>query len=148
MSFPHELLQDSDRAWERFQRAVEGLTEEQLCRDGYYPDWCAKDLLAHLGCWAAEAAQELARMSAGTWEKPSLDEDAMNARFHREWRERDLEKVRSQLLSAQAHMLEELEHLPPEAAAEAEARVRLHWTEHLEEHLPRLGEWCSELRAQ
>lgn len=141
----NEILRSSDDAWERLHSAMHAIPPAAMETDGYLPDWSAKDLLAHLACWLAEVAKELAQMGSGTYERPVIDEDAMNARFHETCRNLPLETVRSQLSSSYSHMLEELDFLEGDLG-QAQERIRLHWVDHVDEHLGRLEGWAGELR--
>lgn len=138
-----ELVLEDDRGWAGLRAMVDPLTAEQLTRDGYYPDWSIKDLLAHIGCWMAEAATMLEQIRMGTYESGGLIVDAVNRRWYEQWRDADLRLVWTELYSGRARMLEEWNLLPELTPAAEE------WfgdcAGHYDEHLPRLREWVEEL---
>jgi hypothetical protein len=138
-----ELVQEDDRGWAQLRALADPLGAKQLTRDGYYSDWSIKDLLAHMGCWMAEAATRLEQIRMGTYRRDGRDIDAINRRWYEEWREADLRLVWSELYSGRARMLEEWDRLPEVTAAAEE------WFDdcagHYDEHLPRLREWVEEL---
>jgi hypothetical protein len=144
-----DLIRTEDEAWAELREAVEGLSPDRAVEDGYQPDWSVKDLLAHLACWMAEAAQALQQMRLGTYQRVELDEDEMNARFWEACRDLDLHDVWAQLHSARARLLEELDLLPEDRLDEhAIAWFRDSGADHYREHLPRLREWLGELAAR
>jgi hypothetical protein len=138
-----ELIELEDRAWDEFRSLLGRMTREQIGEVGYYQDWSVKDLLAHIGCWMAEAATMLEQMRMGTYASRGLDVDAVNRRWYEEWRVADLRMVWSELYAGRARMLEEWDRLPA-VTPEAEE-----WfgdcAGHYDEHLPRLREWVEEL---
>jgi hypothetical protein len=141
-----ELIREEDEAWAELRALVRGLPDDLVLEDGYQPDWSVKDLLAHLACWMAEAAQALQQMRLGTYRREDLDEDEMNARFYEACRDLDLHDVWAQLHSARGRMLEELDLLPEDRLDEhAAAWFRDSGAEHYREHLPRLRQWLDEL---
>jgi len=63
-----EVLADEDARWAELHELIGRLTSEQLASPGYYREgWSAKDLLAHVGTWLAEAGMMLERIAAGTY---------------------------------------------------------------------------------
>lgn len=146
MGRKEDLVREEDEAWAELRQAVTGLTAEAASEVGYQEGWSAKDALAHLACWLAEAAQALEQMRMGTYRAEDLDEDALNERFLEACRDLDLDAVWVQLHSARARLLQELEVLPEERLdEEAVAWFRDNGPRHYREHLPRLREWLAEL---
>jgi hypothetical protein len=144
-----ELIREEDQAWAELRQVVEGLPADAVLEDGYQPGWSVKDLLAHLACWMAEAAQALQQMRMGTYEDPHLDVEAENARFYEACRGLDLHHVWAQLHSSRARMLEELDLLPEDRLDKhAVSWFRDSGAEHYREHLPRLREWVAELAVR
>jgi Mycothiol maleylpyruvate isomerase N-terminal domain len=139
-----ERLEAEDRGWAELRALVDPLTPERMSRDGYYDDWSVKDLLAHLGCWMAEAARILEQIRMGTFVEAPVDVDGLNARWYETWRDQDLRTVWAELHSARARMLEEWDRLP-EVADKADEWFRESGEDHYAEHLPRLRSWIEEL---
>jgi Mycothiol maleylpyruvate isomerase N-terminal domain len=139
-----ERLEAEDRGWTELRSLVDPLTPEQLTRDGYYDDWSVKDLLAHLGCWMAEAARILEQIRMGTFAATPLDVDVLNATWYETWRDQDLRTVWAELHAARARMLEEWDRLP-EVTDKADEWFRESGEDHHAEHLPRLRQWVTEL---
>jgi Mycothiol maleylpyruvate isomerase N-terminal domain len=139
-----ERLEAEDRGWVELRSLVDRLTPEWMARDGYYEDWSVKDLLAHLGCWMAEAATVLEQIRWDTFDGWEPDVDGLNATWYEIWRDQDLPVVWAELHSARARMLQEWDGLP-EVTERADEWFRESGEEHYAEHLPRLGEWVREL---
>lgn len=139
-----ELLQQDDAGWADFRSLIDGLAPEQMEAAGYNGDWSVKDLIAHVGSWFAEAAQALEQMRMGTYTNERLDVDGLNKEWFETWRDKDMNIVKSELMSARSRMLEEWDRLPN---VDDEARRWFYEStaEHYEEHVPRLREWITEL---
>jgi hypothetical protein len=144
-----DLITEEDEVWAELREAVDPLRQDLVLEDGYYPNWSVKDVLAHLACWMAEAAQALQQMRLGTFRDPKLDIDEVNARFYEACRDLDLHDVWAQLHSGRGRMLEELDLLPDDRLdEEAVSWFRDSGAEHYREHVPRLREWLEELHAR
>jgi hypothetical protein len=139
-----EYVRREDRGWAELRALVDSLTPEQIVRDGYQEGWSVKDLLAHLGCWFAEAARILEQIRLGTFAGWDGDVDECNRRWYEIWRIQDLRTVWAELHSGRARFLEEWGRLP-EVDGTAEQWFRETAWEHYDEHLPRLREWVAGL---
>jgi hypothetical protein len=142
-----ELIAAEDAGWNELHGLLDSLMPEQAERPGYYPEgWSAKDLLAHVGSWLAEAGVVLERIRAGTFQPEEIDVDALNEAFLEALRDVPLPQIRAQAAAARTRMLQELhglDEVPPEAAF----WISKGGAEHYQEHLPRLREWVSRLRS-
>ena len=140
------LIRREAAAWSELVGLVESLTPEQAERPGYFAEgWSAKDALAHIGSWLAEAGLMLYRICAGTYRHDDVDIDALNQVFFETERYVEFEVVRAQCWAARARMMQVLAGL---ATRSPEA---LWWfakagPDHYAEHVPRLREWIEELR--
>src|SRR6266496_4151894 len=77
-----ELLAAEDAGWEELHALLDSLSPDQAEQPGYYPEgWCAKDVLAHIGAWLAEAGVILERILVGTYRPEEIDVDALNRQF-------------------------------------------------------------------
>jgi hypothetical protein len=142
-----ELLAAEDAGWNDLHGLMDSLTLEQAERTGYFPEgWSAKDVLAHVGSWLAEAGLILQQISKGTYRPEEIDIDSMNRRFLEALRDVPLKTIRAQASAARARMLLAWVALP-ELTPEAAFWIRKGGAEHYAEHLPRLREWVSELRT-
>jgi hypothetical protein len=139
-----QRIDAEDEGWTELRALVAPLTPEQTTRDGYFDDWSVKDLIAHIGCWMAEAATMLERMRMGTFEGWDHDVEGRNRQWHETWRDVDLRTVWAELHSARARMLEEWDRLA-EITDDAEEWFRESAEEHYTEHLPRLRAWVEEM---
>jgi hypothetical protein len=136
-----------DAGWDELHGLIESLTPEQAERRGYYPEgWSAKDLLAHVGSWLAEAGAVLEQIREGTYRPQEIDIDAMNEVFLQNLRDQPLKTIRAQASSARARMLQAWNH-HGELTPEATFWIRKAGAEHYDEHLPRLREWVGDLRS-
>jgi len=62
------LVAEEQRCWGEFQALLSALSPEQAERPGYFLEgWSAKDLLAHIAGWLAEAGQVLEQVRVGTF---------------------------------------------------------------------------------
>jgi hypothetical protein len=138
---------DEDAGWGELHALIDSLTREQAERPGYFPEgWSAKDLLAHIGSWLAEAGLILERILVGTYRPEEIDVEAMNQQFREAMADVPLDIVKAQASAAHTRMLQAWRAVP-EMTPEAEFWVRKSGTDHYEEHLPRLREWVAELRS-
>jgi hypothetical protein len=144
-----DLIREEDEAWAELRGLLDSVSPDVVLEDGYQPEWSIKDLLAHLACWMAEAAQALQQMRLGTYRRVELDEDEMNRRFWEACRDLDLHDVWAQIHSARGRMLEELYLLPDDRLDDLAAEwFRDSGAAHYREHLPRLREWLGEVAAR
>jgi hypothetical protein len=142
-----ELMADEDAGWDELHALMDSLTLEEAETPGYYPEgWSAKDLLAHIGSWLAEAGVFLLRIRVGTYKLEELDIDAMNLTFFEIMKDVPLQTVRAQASAARARMLLAWGELP-ELPREATFWIRKAGADHYAEHLPRLREWVTQLHS-
>jgi hypothetical protein len=141
------LMAAEDAGWDELHALMDSLAPEEAEQPGYYPEgWSAKDLLAHIGSWLAEAGIVLLRIRVGTYQPEEIEIDSMNRTFLEIMKDVPLQTVRAQASSARARMLQawgDLQELTPEAAF----WIRKGGAEHYAEHLPRLREWIEQLRS-
>jgi hypothetical protein len=141
------LMAAEDAGWDELHALMDSLAPEEAEQPGYYPEgWSAKDLLAHIGSWLAEAGIVLLRIRVGTYQPEEIEIDSMNRTFLEIMKDVPLQTVRAQASAARARMLQawgELQELTPEAAF----WIRKAGAEHYAEHLPRLREWIGQLRS-
>jgi Mycothiol maleylpyruvate isomerase N-terminal domain len=140
-----ELLRDDDRAWMELHDVLERLSAEDMTEPGLTEEWTVKDLLAHLGCWMAQAAHVLERIRLGTYERTEIDVDAMNRWFYEACRDLDLLAVKSGFQSSRVRMLQEWYQLP-EVTPLADEWFRESGPEHIDEHMPDLERFVQTRR--
>jgi hypothetical protein len=142
---PAELLAVEERGWRELHALIDELTPEQAERPGYYVEgWSAKDLLAHIGAWLAEAGVMLERIAAGTYRREEVDVDEMNRLSLEAMRDVPFPTVKAQASAARTRMRTAwLALLEP--SSEAAFWIDKSGPEHYAQHLPRLREWVEEL---
>jgi hypothetical protein len=117
---PAELLAAEEAGWAELRSLIESLTPEQAEQPGYYPEgWSAKDVLAHIGAWLAEAGVMLERIAAGTYRPEEVDIDAINKQTLEAMRDIPYRIVQAQAAAARARMRHAWLELPepsPQAA--------------------------------
>ncbi len=148
MATDASMLLDEDRLWSDLRATFESFGPEQALTPGYFAEgWTAKDAVAHVGTWLAEAGAALEQIRHGTYVELQDDQlDELNARFLYSMRDVPLADVKAQATAARARMLHAWTELP--APDEVAARwIRKAGPEHYREHLPRLQEWLRELRG-
>ena len=145
MGRKRELCAEEDAGWIELWGLLESLPQERMDIPGYFPEgWSVKDLMAHLGCWQAEAVQVLEQIRFGTFERPALDVDETNERFREATADLPLRVVWAELSASRTRMLQEWSLLP-EVTPDAEEWFFESGPNHYAEHLPRLREWVGEL---
>jgi hypothetical protein len=144
-----ELAKEEDRAWSEFMGVVASLTEEQILVVGYdlAGGWSVKDLIAHIGCWLAEADCMLERIREGTYREDPLDTDARNREFFEANHDLAPGVVRAECSASRSRALIAWDALP-EVTEPAEEWFTESTTRHYAEHLPSLVAWADELRSR
>jgi hypothetical protein len=149
-----ELTRTEDLRYAEIEALFEELTPDLMDEPGYAGDWSVKDVMAHLAAWCSEASRYFQQLRMGTYSLTGediaamdRDIDAINRRFYQASRELSLHDVKAEWYSARSQMLLEWGSL-----AEVD-RSAMYWfrecgPKHYEEHMPRLREWTSELRAK
>jgi hypothetical protein len=147
---PYRAEIDLERErWTEIATLCRSLPAGDRLRPGYFrdPDWTVKDLVAHLGTWMALAEVQLLQIEAGTYIEEPLDIDGLNARFLATMQDQDWSTVWVQAVSGRTQMLTVWGRLNERTEA-ADRWVRKSGAEHDGQHLPRLREWITELRAE
>ncbi len=140
-----ELMEEEDRLWAELQALVRSLPASQVAIPGYFEEgWSAKDLVAHVGSWLAEAGVVLERIRFGTYRADEIDIDAMNKQFYEAMRDVAFETVRAQASAARTRMLRAWGSIE-EDTPDSDRWIRKSGPEHYAEHLPRLREWVDSL---
>lgn len=140
-----ELLAEEDRLWTELHGLVDALPPDLVGEPGYFVEgWSAKDLVAHIGSWLAEAGVVLEQIRSGTYRPEEIDIDAMNAAFFDAMHDVAFADVRAQGVAARNRMLRAWRSLPTESP-DADRWIRKAGPDHYAEHLPRLREWVTEL---
>jgi hypothetical protein len=143
-----ELLSEEDRLWSELHELVDSLPENKVAEPGYFAEgWSAKDLVAHIGSWLAEAAVVLERIRFGTYRSEEIDIDAVNQAFFEAMHDVPFELVRAQGIAARNQMLRAWASLEGHSP-DAEWWIRKAGPDHYAEHLPRLREWVAEAHGE
>jgi hypothetical protein len=140
------VLAEEDRLWTELHALVDSLPPDKVDRPGYFREgWSAKDLVAHIGTWLAEAAAVLERIRFDTYRREEIDIDAMNQTFFEAMQDVPFHDVRLQGSAARNQMLRAWGALE-RSSADADWWIRKAGPEHYAEHVPRLREWVIEVR--
>src|SRR5205085_8214855 len=140
-----ELLNEEDLLWAEVHGLVDSLSVGTVSEPGYYDEgWSAKDLVAHIGSWLAEAGVVLEQIRVGTYRPEEIDIEPMNAAFYKAMRDVSFQDVRAQAFAARNRMLRGWRSLPS-GSPEADLWISKSGPEHYAEHLPRLRERVGEL---
>jgi hypothetical protein len=138
-------MAEEEQLWTALHRLIDSLPADKVGEPGYFVEgWSAKDLVAHIGSWLAEAGAVLEQIRFGTYRPEEIDIDAMNETFYEAMHDVAFSDVKAQGIAARNQMLLAWRSLP-EGSAEADAWIRKAGPEHYAEHLPRLREWVREL---
>jgi Mycothiol maleylpyruvate isomerase N-terminal domain len=140
-----DLMAEEEQLWKELHGLIDTLPEDKVEQPGYFAEgWTAKDLVAHIGSWLAEAGAVLEQIRFGTYRPEEIDVDAMNQTFFEALHETAYPDVRAQAITARNHMLRAWGSLP-ERSPEADRWIDKAGPEHYAEHLPRLREWVQQL---
>ena len=140
-----DLLAEEDHLWTELHGLVDSLPLDRVDEPGYFAEgWSAKDLVAHIGSWLAEAGVVLEQIRFGTYRPEEIDIDAMNRTFYDHMRDTTFSDVRAQGIAARNRMLRAWRSLP-DVSPEADRWIAKAGPEHYAEHLPRLRDWAAEL---
>jgi hypothetical protein len=138
-------MEQEARLWAELYDLVQSLPEAEVGTPGYFEEgWSAKDLVAHIGSWLAEAGVVLERIRFGTYRSEEIEIDVMNQRFYEAMKDVPIETVRAQALAARTRMLRAWEPVA-DSAPDVERWIRKSGPEHYVEHIPRLREWVASL---
>jgi hypothetical protein len=141
------VLAAEETGWSELRSMIDQLTPEQVARPGYYQEgWSAKDLLAHIGAWLAEAGLLLEQIAAGSYRREDIDVDDVNRLSLEAMRDISFPTVKAQAAAARSRMRQALLELR-EPSADAAWWIAKAGPEHYAEHLPRLRAWVAELRS-
>ena len=95
------LLEAEEAAWHELHDELDRLTDEEMERPGLTPDgWSVKDVVFHIGAWAADCGVQLERMRMGTWEEPHEDVERQNREWFELSRTMDLRIVKAEFAAA------------------------------------------------
>lgn len=140
-----QLMAREDRLWTELHDLVDSLPKGEVARPGYFAEgWSAKDLIAHVGSWLAEAGVVLERLRSGTYRAEELDIDSMNRQFYDAMKDVPFETVRVQATAARNRMLRVWGSVGDDIP-DADRWIRKAGPDHYAEHLPRLREWAAEV---
>jgi hypothetical protein len=135
------------KGWEELRSLIGSLTPVEVLQPGYYLEgWSAKDVLAHIAGWLAEAGIVLEQIRAGTFVGRDLDVDAMNAIFLKANATQPMNIVQAEAEAARSRLLLEVQALEG-ISDEAAVWLSKAGPEHYDEHMPRLREWVAQLRG-
>lgn len=133
------------RGWEELHALLAGLSAEQILAPGYYAEgWSAKDLLAHIAGWIAEAGLVLEQIRAGAYDARAMDVEGLNARFLEANRTQPFSVVHLEAQAARWRLLHEV-GAADEVSGAGAVWLRKAGPDHYAEHLPRLREWAARL---
>ena len=140
-----DLMAEEAQLWTELHQLIDTLQADKVEEPGYFAEgWTAKDLIAHLGSWLAEAGVVLDRIRFGTYQPDEIDIDAMNQQFFDSLHDVPYPDVRAQAITARERMRRAWGSLS-EHSPEADRWIDKAGPAHYAEHLPRLREWVQQL---
>lgn len=106
-----ELLATLQASRKKLVAAIDDLSDVEQIEPGVIDDWSVKDLLSHLTAWEAELVKMLAQMRQG--KRPAFldlgDTDALNAKWHKETKDRSLDRVMADFHAVRKQTLRRVE---------------------------------------
>lgn len=139
-----EILAAEAAAWHELHDAAAGLSPASWAAPGVVGEWSAKDLVAHVGCWAAEAARQLECIRAGA---PSRgpDVEAFNAASYEACKDLTVNEVVAMASAAHHRLQEEIELVAPVAlSGKIVEMIHERADRHYREHLAHLRRFIEE----
>lgn len=80
MTTAKEILEAEDARWHVLDALLDKLGPEDWSKPGAAGDWCAKDVIAHIAAWHAEAVDEMEQLRAtGHVKRNWTDVEGFNA---------------------------------------------------------------------
>lgn len=149
-----DLLKALAASRAELDQALAGLSDDQMTEPGLIEDGTLKDILAHLTAWEVELVTALGKLARGQTPKPlgntQAETDALNAKWHKDYQGRPLERVRADYDAVRAQTIRQVERL-----SDADLTVPRKWLkggtlhdmilsetiEHEAEHLPQIRAW-------
>ena len=138
-----DLMAEEEQLWNELHGLIDTLPRDKVEEPGYFAEgWTAKDLIAHIGSWLAEAGAVLEQIRFGTYRPEEIDIDAMNKTFFDSLHDTAYPDVRAQAITARNRMLRAWGSLP-EHSPEADRWIDKAGPEHYAEHLRGYGSGCG-----
>jgi catechol 2,3-dioxygenase-like lactoylglutathione lyase family enzyme len=140
-----DLRKAEDEGWHELHALIDSLPPGCVEEPGYFEEgWSAKDMLAHVGAWLAQAGVALEQIGGGTYRADEIDVDALNGRYLETLRALPFDVVRAQADASRSRMLIASAGVT-EPGGDADFWIRKAGPDHYAEHLTRLREWSAEL---
>ena len=140
-----ELRKAEDDGWHELHALIDALPADSVETPGYFEEgWSAKDLLAHVGAWLAQAGVALEQIASGTYRPNEIDVDALNGRYLEALQQLPFDVIRAQADASRTRMLIAAAGVT-EISEDASIWIRKAGPDHYDEHLPRLREWVKEV---
>ena len=99
-------MAEEQQLWNELHGLIDTLPRDKVEEPGYFAEgWTAKDLVAHIGSWLAEAGAVLEQIRFGTYRPEEIDVDAMNKKFFDSLHDTAYPDVRAQAITARNRML-------------------------------------------
>ncbi len=139
-----ELIAAEEKSWQQVHAFCSTISDADWVRPGANGDWSPKDIVAHIACWAAEAARRLECIRAGQKaEAPHFQ--AFNDEAYLACKDLTVHETLGMLASAHHRLREELEQIAPVAlSAKVMEMVRECADRHYAEHLAQLTLFLGE----
>lgn len=130
-------LEKMDQSWQRFQAALDGLTDEQILEPGTMGEWSIKDVMAHLAYWDSETVS-LIDLYTGVISRDENSEDEpwqeANERVHDERVDWTAEQAKSRLAAAHAAVRTRLEEALDAGHTFTDEQLEGNMWKHYDEH--------------
>lgn len=134
------LLAEEESTWHELLELIGSIPQQRLEEPTVTPaGWSVKDVMFHIGAWAADCANQLERMRVGTFEDHLETREAIELK-NREWFElsqtMDLATVRTEFVAARTKMLQEwaaLGEVTPAAWEWLEESGPIHYRKHVDD---------------
>ncbi|GAC1411310.1 MAG: hypothetical protein NVSMB57_05930 [Actinomycetota bacterium] len=108
------LLAKEEQAWHELNALCARISDEAWHTPGVSGHWTARDVVAHIACWAAEACRQLECIRASAPSR-NPDVETFNAESHAACKDLSVNEVLAMAEAAHQRLREELELVAPVA---------------------------------
>jgi hypothetical protein len=144
MTTGRELLEAESARWHDLSALLGKLSEDQWNEPGAAGEWCAKDVIAHIAAWHAEAVDEMEQLrETGHVKRTWTDVESFNQKAHADCEDISLHDARVSSGASRHRFLEEIARMTDPLNEKMAAFVAGCAHEHYDEHIDMLEKFLA-----